>query len=364
MANILILGAGAMGTAFSFPAADAGHTVRLVGTHLDLEWINSLRKIGLHPKLKVKLPNLVSPFSHDQLGEALSLGNDLIVLGVNSAGVRWAVEQLGPLITETTPILMLTKGLRAQGDAIQILPYSVRDGLADYGIKNVPIGAIAGPCIASELAAGRDTTVVVAYAEAKLLEWTVRLLTTSYYHVRPSMDIVGIEVCAALKNFYALAIGYPAGRLAKQEPAPNRALMHNPAAALFAEALIEMAHLVSFLGGDQSSVTGLAGAGDLYVTCQAGRNSRTGYLLGSGLRYSEVKANHMANETVEGAELAFVIGPVLDRLFSHRRLDPKAFPLATAITDAICRDLPMRIPWSALPFSKGVISQEMRKWSE
>jgi len=91
----------------------------------------------------------------------------------------------------------------------------------------------------------------------------------------------------------------------------------------------------------------LAGAGDLYVTCQAGRNSRMGCLLGSGLRYSDAKTNHMADETVEGAELAFVIGPTFDRLFRQGRLDPKAFPLATAIIDAICHDLPMEIPWAA-----------------
>jgi glycerol-3-phosphate dehydrogenase (NAD(P)+) len=348
MTNILILGAGAMGTTFCFPLAAAGHTVRLVGTHLDAEWIENLRKTGIHPKLKVKLSSRVSAFSHTQLEEAVSLGNELLVLGVNSAGVPWAVEQLGPLLKETAPILLLTKGLQAHGDAIQILPDAVRSGLAKYGIDKVPVGAIAGPCIAAELAAGRDTTVVAAYADARLSEWIARLLTISYYQVRPSTDLVGIEVCAALKNFYALAVGCPAGWLAKQEATANRAQVHNPAAALFAQALLEMGELVSFLGGDQNSVMGLAGAGDLYVTCQAGRNSRTGYFLGSGMRYSEVRATHMANETVEGAELALVIGPALERLFSQGRLDPKAFPLATAITDAICRDLPMRIPWPAL----------------
>jgi glycerol-3-phosphate dehydrogenase (NAD(P)+) len=72
MAGILILGAGAMGSAFCFPAADAGHSVRLVGTHLDLEWIDSVRETGVHPKLKMKLPEQVLAFTHDQLSEALS----------------------------------------------------------------------------------------------------------------------------------------------------------------------------------------------------------------------------------------------------------------------------------------------------
>jgi glycerol-3-phosphate dehydrogenase (NAD(P)+) len=348
MAEILILGAGAMGSAFCFPAADAGHTVRLVGTHLDLEWIDSVRETGVHPKLKMRLPEQVVPLTHDQLGKALRQTCDLIVLGVSSAGIPWAVEQLGPLIRNTTPILLLTKGLQARDHTLQILPDSVRDGMAGHGIKNLPVGAVAGPCIASELAARRPTSVVIGSSEARLLGSIVPLLATPYYHVRPSTDVVGIEVCAALKNFYALAVGYPAGFLARQGKASNGALMHNLAAGLFAQALMEMTQAVSFLGGTQTSVMGLAGAGDLYVTCQAGRNSRMGCLLGSGLLYSEAKTNHMADETVEGAELALVIGPALDRLFKQGRLDPNAFPLARAIIDAVCHDLPMEIPWAAL----------------
>ncbi len=348
MAEILILGAGAMGSAFCFPAADAGHTVRLIGTHLDLEWIRRVRETGVHPKLRTKLPEQVIPYTHDQLGEALHPQCDLIVLGVSSAGISWAVEQLAPLIRDTTPILLLTKGLRAREDTLQILPDSVRDGLADRGIKNVPFAAVAGPCIAGELAARRQTSVVIGSSDERLLTAIVPLMATPYYQVRASTDLAGIEVCAALKNFYALAVGYPAGLLAKQGKAGNGALMHNLAAGLFAQALMEMTQAVSFVGGKQTSIMGLAGAGDLYVTCQAGRNSRMGGLLGSGLRYSEAKKNHMADETVEGAELAQAIGPTLERLFSLGRLDRKAFPLAAAIIQAICHDLPMEIPWAAL----------------
>ncbi len=348
MAEILILGAGAMGSAFCFPAADAGNSVRLVGTHLDLAWIRSVRETGVHPKLRTKLPEQVIPFTHDQLGEALRPTCDLIVLGVSSAGIAWAVDQLAPLVSGTTPILLLTKGLQARENTLQILPESVRDELALRGVDDVPVAAVAGPCIAGELAARRDTSVIVGSSGAALLASLVRLLSTPYYHVRHSTDMVGIEVCAALKNFYALAVGYAAGALARDGQAENGALMHNLAAGLFTQALIEMTELVNFLGGAQASVMGLAGAGDLYVTCQAGRNSRMGCLLGRGLRYSEAKARHMAEETVEGAELALVIAPTLDRLFGQGRLDRKMFPLATAIIDAVCHDHPMEIPWAKL----------------
>lgn len=352
MADVLILGAGVMGSAFSFPLVDARHTVRLVGTHLDREWITSVRETGIHPKLKMKLPEAVVPFTHDQLAEALSPAIDLIVLGVSSAGVDWAVAQLGPLFKTLRPILMLTKGLKARRDTLQILPDVVREGLVGRGIKRVQIGAVGGPCIAGELAARRDTSVVIACADGALLDRILRLVDVPYYHARPSTDIIGVETCAAFKNFYALAIGYPAGLLAKQGKASNDALMHNLAAGLFTQALAEMKHIVGFMGGLSASVNGLAGTGDLYVTCQAGRNSRMGYLLGSGMRYREAKARYMADDTVEGAELALAIGPALDRLFEQRYLKRPDLPLASAIVEAICHDLPLRIPWIA--FHKNV----------
>ena len=346
MAEILVLGAGAMGSAFCFPAADAGHSVRLVGTHLDQQWIRSMRETRFHPKLKLKLPPAVVPYFHDQLEEALGAGVNLVVLGVSSAGVRWAIEQLGSSWKGGAPVLMLTKGLEAQEDGLRIFPDTVREGLQAYGIREA-VGAVGGPCIAGELAARRHTSVVIGYRDAQTLDAVTSLLAAAYYHARPSPDVVGLEVCAALKNFYALAVGCPAGMLARQKKAANGALMHNLAAGVFTQALSEMGRLVDFFGGSEASVAGLAGTGDLYVTCQAGRNSRMGNLLGSGLPYSEAKSKHMAEETVEGAELAFTLQPVLDRLFRQGRLDRNDLPLATAILDAVCHDAPMMFRWSS-----------------
>ena len=107
-----------------------------------------------------------------------------------------------------------------------------------------------------------------------------------------------------------------------------------------------MSYIVGFMGGTAASVYGLAGTGDLYVTCQSGRNSRMGHLLGTGLRYSEATVHYMAEETVEGAELALAIGPTLKSLLGQEKPDQAALPLADAIIDAVCHDLPMRIPWT------------------
>jgi len=346
MADVVILGAGLMGSAFSFPLADVGHTVHLVGTHLDREWIQGVRDSGVHPKLKLKLPQRVIAYTHDQLAEVIRRRPELIVLGVNSLGVDWAVENLGPLLEDPPPILMLTKGLRGRDRTLQILPVIVRDGLARHGLQGVSVGGVAGPCIAGELAMRRDSSVVITYADAAVLERVAKFVAAPYYHVRPSTDMVGVEVSAGFKNLYALAVGYPAGILAQQGEPPDGPRMHNLAASLFAQAIREICHIVAFLGGTPASPVGLAGVGDLYVTCQGGRNVRIGYLFGRGQRFSQARADFPPTETIEGAQFAAAIGPTMEAWFQEGGLERRAMPLAAAMIDAVCHDVPLAIPWT------------------
>ncbi len=345
MSEILVLGAGVMGSAFSVLLADCGHNVHLVGTHLDKELIQGIHHHRVHSKLKVKLPDPVVPFTHDQLGEVLSNKIDLIILGVNSAGVEWAYGQLGQWLRKSTPILVLTKGLAVRDNDIVILPQIIRQELTRLGLKDVTVGAVAGPCIAGELAARRESSVVITHPDPELLQWLLSLLNAPYCHARPSNDIVGVEVCAALKNFYAIGVGYADGQLKLKGIAPNGAGMNNLSAGLFVQAMAEMKYLLDYLGGEAESAYGLAGAGDLYVTCQAGRNSRIGQLLGAGLRYREAKTKHMPDDTIEGAELALTIAPTLRRLMDQKQIDRAAIPLGIAIMDAICDNIQMQIPW-------------------
>lgn len=345
MAKVVILGAGVMGSAFSLPLIDAGQNVNLVGTHLDRAWIEEIRKNGIHPKLKSTLPEKVVPFTHDQLDEALSHDTDLIVLGVSSPGIEWAVKQLGPLLKKPVPILMLTKGLMARENTLRILPDVVCKGLADYGIKDVPIGAVGGPCLAKELAARRDCCVVIAYRDQTLLDWVMSSLTAPYYHARPSTDLIGVEVCAALKNFYALAISYPRGFAEKQDNAvSNGALLYSIEAGLFTQAMTEMRYMVNVMGGTDTSVDGWAGSGDLYGTCQIGRNGQMGRLLGLGLPYQETKAKYMADDTVEGADLTLTIGPTIEYLIEQQQLDGSLLPVTKTIIQTICHNQAMSIP--------------------
>lgn len=342
MADILVLGAGVMGSAITVPLADAGHVVRLVGTHLDAEPIASIRQARFHPRLRSRLPESVLPYTHDRLGEAMR-GVDLVILGVSSAGVDWAAERLRAALPAGVPVILLTKGLRGDGKSIEILPQVLEARLRTD--QRGGVCGIGGPCIAGELAVRRQSSVVLAGPDQALVDRLSECLRTPYYHVWPSTDLVGVEVCAALKNLFALGVGTVAGALERSPAVRNEARMHNPASALFAQALWEMEHVVGRLGGCESTVRGLAGAGDFYVTCQAGRNCRMGRCLGLGMRYSEAKARHMSEDTVEGAETAVAIRSTVDAMIDGGTLDGAVLPLMRAILDMVCGDAPVDIPW-------------------
>ncbi|MEZ4866378.1 MAG: glycerol-3-phosphate dehydrogenase [Caldilineaceae bacterium] len=346
MAKVVILGAGVMGSAFSTPLADNGHSVHLVGTFLDGDIIEEVQESRRHPRLGVTLPATVIPYTYDRLDEAL-VDADLVVLGVSSLGIDWAAMTLGPHLAPATPLLFLTKGLEGRNGSLQILPYVLRDELPPLLQGQVKLNAVGGPSIAGELAVRHHTCVMVTGTDQAQLDQLAALLRTPYYHVWTSTDLVGVEVCVALKNIYALAVGMAAGLLEREGQAENNAAMHNLAAALFAQGLAETAYLVDYMGGDPRSVYTLPGAGDLYVTCQGGRNSRMGRLLGLGMRYSDAKRQQMPDDTIEGAELALAIGVTVEKLVQRGELDGSALPLLRAMTHVICNDDAPVIPWDA-----------------
>ena len=349
MARIVVLGAGLAGSAFCVPLADQGHEVSLVGTPVDRPVIDALAQCGLHPRLKVRLPPAVTPLPHERLAEALRGDVALAVIAVSTAGVPWAAEQLAAALAgHAPPILLVTKGLAAAGGKIQVLPALVEDALRAQRHAHSGVGGIGGPCLALELAARRETAAVIAHPDPAVLPGLIDLVNAPYYHVRPSTDVIGVEACAALKNLVVMAVGAVMGQLEVVGEAANGARMHNAAAAVFSQALGELEHLVHALGGRVETVLGLAGAGDLFVTCQGGRNGRMGRLLGSGLTYREAQATHMADDTVEGAELALAVGPTLAEWCANGRLDPDTVPLSRALIDAICHDHPFAIPWPQL----------------
>jgi glycerol-3-phosphate dehydrogenase (NAD(P)+) len=345
VSTLTILGAGVMGSAMCLPSRDRGHAVRLVGTHLDRDIVESVKASGVHPKLKVGLPDGVTAFHHEDFATALGRDTDLIVLGVSSAGVGWAIDRLCESLKNPVPVVMITKGMHPEEEALTALPDHVASEIRRRTGFDLPVAAIGGPCIAGELAVRRQTGTVITARQPAFAESLCAMLETDYYHPRMSEDVIGVEICAAFKNFFAIGVGWAAGHLEKMAPTENRAFNHNAAAIIFDQAIRELMILVKAHGGTERSVWGMPGAGDLYVTCQAGRNSRLGNNMGRGLTYSQTKDGPMKGDTIEGAELGVTVAATLRAMMHKGTLDAKALPLTIALLDALTQDTALDIPW-------------------
>jgi glycerol-3-phosphate dehydrogenase (NAD(P)+) len=368
MAVVTVLGAGRMGTALCTPLLDRGHQVRLVGTHLDGEYIAALRASGIHPGLGHPLPAGASFFEAGALPEALE-GADAVALGVSSAGVRWAGRSLAHLLRPGTPVLMVTKGVEWSGADFVAMPDAFLSELDPSLRTTIQPTSISGPCLAGELVRRVETCVVFAGRDPAEIDRWADLLRTDYYHVWTSTDLAGHQASAAMKNAYVLAVGFGGGlhaRAAGLPPGKDRGdaatgdaatsdalpdhdvamqslAMHNHEAAVFAQATLELRRLVALAGGDPSLVDGLSGVGDLHVTCH-GRNYRLGFLLGTGLPVEEV-LRRLEGASLEGLEAIRVAGGALPALEASGRLGPDELPLLRHLYDVVEGRSPVGVPF-------------------
>ncbi|OYX41025.1 MAG: hypothetical protein B7Z02_17095 [Rhodobacterales bacterium 32-67-9] len=346
MSRIVILGAGVMSTAFATPLSDNGFDVDLVGTHLDRDHVDAMKASREHPRLRARIGERVTPRQIESLSEVLATPPDLLVVGVSTPGIGWATEQLLRHMTGRPPVIFLTKGISDSADRIEILPDLVGRSLAQAGKDHGPLGAVGGPCIAGELAVRRQTSAIIGFRdEALAADWAARL-STGYYHLSATDDLVGLEICAALKNFFAIGVSVPRGRLAEM-PAPNGAALHNEVASLFNQAVTELARIVGVGGGRPATAYGLAGLGDLHVTTQAGRNSKLGVLIGEGLSYAEAMAGPLNGETVEGAIVARSLRAPLAAAIDSGQLTEADLPLAHLIVESVAGKAAFKVDFAA-----------------
>lgn len=343
MTTFVVVGAGMMGTALCWPLSDNHHTVRLVGTPLDEDIITRIRAAGIHPKLRRAVPQDIQPFRHTELHEAIQ-GADVVVSGVSSFGVNWFADTVGPSLQPGLPVIAVTKGLEDQPDGnLRTLPDVIRDRLPAELRGTLSLNAIGGPCIAHELAARRDTCVVFCGQDAQVLNRLQRLFATPYYHIWTSTDLVGVEVCAALKNGYALAVALAIGLFDLAGP-DGLANMYNPQAALFAQGCQEMRSLLEILGGGVENAVWLPGAGDLYVTVFGGRTARMGRLLGQGLSFAEAH-ERLSGETLESVEIITRVARAITRLEARGVTSRERFPLLMHVDGVINHGKPASLPW-------------------
>ena len=166
MSKIIIIGAGAMGTAFSFPCLDNNHDVSIVGTHLEKDFIKKvIDNNRLHPGLNIKIPKSINIIQHENFDKIFKANVDLIVLGVSSKGIEWVAEQLSKISknNKLPDLLMLTKGLSIYENRYELLVDKLQRLLADKGIANVNIGtsgAEIGGAFGGEKETGGDITSI------------------------------------------------------------------------------------------------------------------------------------------------------------------------------------------------------------
>jgi glycerol-3-phosphate dehydrogenase (NAD(P)+) len=297
--RVVVVGGGSWGTAFSRLLADKGHEVTLACR--DAEQARIIRATGRNPRYlrSVHLDGVAAtPLEEAPLEEA-----ELVVLAVPSR----AFGSVAAALPGSAPVLSLTKGLDpATGERLSTL------------VRDRPVAVLSGPNMAEEVAAGLPTAAALASEYTWLAEELQDAISSLVLRVYVNDDLVGVELCAAAKNVIALAAGGVDGL----------GLGDNAKAALITRGLAEMARLGEAYGARPETFSGLAGMGDLIVTCWSrhGRNRHAGELIARGATSEEAAAE--IGMVVEGLTTA----PVL-RDLSHR------MGIELPITEGVCRVL-------------------------
>ena len=342
MKKIIIIGAGAMGSAFSVPCIENQNDVILVGTHLENNLIEKIKSNkNIHPALNTKLPENLKVEKFDKLDSILKQDMDIMVAGVSSVGIEWFVDKISKHYKRNLPIVLLTKGLAIVDNELTTLSDKIKKLLKKQGHEEINISAIKGPCLAAGLANKMRTGTVIANPDIKEAQFLKKIISTKYYSTEISNDLTGVALSGAIKNIYSMLIGASEGLSNSKVPLEIQSKYYlNTAASLIHRSISEMVEFVSHYGGNSGTVYGLAGLGDLYVSAIGGRNSLMGKYLGQGNLYKEAKEKFMKNITVEGAQLALEIGPKI-----LQDLNSKHFPLMFSVLNTICKNKKLEIDW-------------------
>ena len=318
MKNILIIGGGAMGSAFTIPCIDNKNRVTITEPYSKIFIKNLSSKNKFHSALKINLSKKLKfrKFSSDLLNEKF----DLIVIALSLSGIDFIGKQLKNLRVKS-PILVLTKGLKYEKKNKRIWTIS-EQLIKNYNASNVSV--LKGPCLAKELARKNQPSVVIANKNIKIAKSIGKIISTKYYLTEYSKDVAGIEVSSAIKNIYSMIIG--AGQSL------------NSSSNLFQKSILEMKYLIKYFKGKDETISGLAGVGDLYVSAAGGRNSKMGSYLGKGFTFKSAKRRFMPKDTIEGEQLAREIAP-----FILKKINKKKIPLMVYLLKAILNNKKLKI---------------------
>ena len=262
--KIAVLGSGGWGTALAMLLAENGHTVTL-WSYLEEE-SRRLQQTRENPLLPgVTLPESLS-YTWDL---SCVRGCGVVVMATPSFGVRSTAEGIRGMLTPETILVSVSKGIE-KGSSLRMTEI-IRQATGDL----CPVVALSGPSHAEEVGRGLPTGCVAASVSQAAALTVQDAFMNDRFRVYTSPDIVGVELSGALKNVVALACGICDGM----------GYQDNTKALLMTRAMVELCHLGERLGGDRQTFGGLAGMGDLIVTCTSmhSRNRRAGILIGQGL---------------------------------------------------------------------------------
>ena len=304
MANFGVVGAGSWGTALALVLEKNGHQVTLWSSRE--EKAEELRKLRENvDKLPgVKLPETLEITSDI---EAAVKDKELVVLGVPSLYIRSTAAKMAPYVHEGQIIVNVSKGIEE----------STLSTMTEVILEEIPGGDVAvlsGPSHAEEVSRSIPTTVVAGAKTRKTAEKIQSIFMNETFRVYTSPDMLGIEIGGALKNVIALAAGITDGL----------GFGDNTKAALITRGIAEMSRLGVAMGGYQETFSGLAGMGDLIVTCASrhSRNRKAGYLIGQGYSMKEamdevkmvVEGVYSAKAALKLAEKYYVRLPIIEQV--------------------------------------------------
>ncbi|MCC9621027.1 NAD(P)-dependent glycerol-3-phosphate dehydrogenase [Thalassospira sp. MA62] len=290
--RITVIGGGAWGTALAVQAVRAGSDVELVLRNDDLA-----RKINKDGENTLYLPGISLP---SELRAITTLDgvrdSDAVLLVTPAQHLRETLEKLAPHWPENLPAVICAKGIEKKTGAL--MAQVVAETLGD-----APIAVLSGPTFAQEVAAGLPAAITLACEDRKLGKTLVDLIGTQEFRPYFTTDVAGVEVAGAIKNVLAIASGVVAGLQ----------LGDNARAALITRGLVEMSRLAVAMGGRSETMMGLAGLGDLTLTCTGSlsRNYTFGVALGQGRKAEDILGERRS--VTEGVHTAASITAVADK---------------------------------------------------
>jgi len=272
--RIAVIGAGAMGTALAVHGARNGANGALLATDRDEAVVDRWRRGLPHPSLRLPFHQYVRCRPVEEWADELPSA-DVVFVAVSSGGLQPVLSQAARIGAPGAVWVLATKGWN---ETTLQTPSEV----AMSALGNVPVVALAGPALAAEIFTDSPSGLLCASHDRDARRCAAAALTSPTTAVFTTSDVAGAETAAAFKNVVAVAVGLAEGLSDRLGESALIASFGNARAAVFARGMLDMLALATAQGGRAATVLGLAGAGDLYVTCQHGRNGRFGRLLGSG----------------------------------------------------------------------------------